>query len=92
MVKYGDNLSLAPQIGVAGAGAGDIFGTTKGPDKSGEHVQVLGVVNLQIDYKFSEKFSATGAAGYQMGVDSGPRGNQGTQAYTGALFATFHFK
>lgn len=92
VIKYGDNLTLAPQVGVAGAVAGDIFGTTKGPDKSGEHVQALGVVNLQIDYKFSEKFSATGAAGYQIGVDSGPQGNQRTQAYTGSLFATFHFK
>lgn len=92
VVKYGDNLTLAPQIGVAGAVAGDIFGTTKGPSKSGEHVQVLGVANLQIDYKFSDRFSVTGAAGYQMGVDSGPQGNRGTQAYTGSLFATFHFK
>jgi Domain of unknown function (DUF4157) len=92
VIKYKDILTLAPQIGVAGSVAGDIFGTTKGPDKSGEHVQALGVVNLQLDYKISEKLSATAAAGYQSGVDSGPHGNKGTEAYTGSLFATFHFK
>ena len=90
VVKVGKNFSIAPQIGVAGAVAGDVFAATKGPGKSGEHVQALGVINLQLDYKFTDLVSATGSIGYQEGVDSGPQGNQETHAVTGSLFVTFH--
>jgi len=92
VVKIGDKVTLAPQIGVASVVSGDVFNKTKGPGKSGEHVQALGIVNLQIDYSLSDRVSVTGSAGFQEGVDSGPLGNRETHAFTGSVFATFHFK
>jgi hypothetical protein len=92
VLKVGDNLSIAPQIGIAGVAAGDAFGTTKGPGQSGGHTQALGIVNLQVDYKLSDTVSLTGTVGYQEGVDSGPKGNNEVGNVTGSVLATFHFQ
>jgi hypothetical protein len=94
VLKVGDaqNLTLAPQVGIAGAVAGDAFGTTKGPGQSGGHTQALGVVNLQVDYKLSDAVSLTGTVGYQRGIDSGPKGNTEVENVTGSVMATFHFQ
>jgi len=93
-LKVGDaqNLTLAPQVGIAGAVTGDAFGTTKGPGQSGGHTQALGVVNLQVDYKLSDAVSLTGTVGYQRGIDSGPKGNTEVENVTGSVMATFHFQ
>jgi hypothetical protein len=89
-LKVGD-FTITPQIGIAGALAGDVFGKTKGPGRSGRHEQALGVINLQIDYKLSERASLTAAAGAQGGLDVGPQGAQGVGNATGSVVATFHF-
>ncbi|HEX3717785.1 MAG TPA: DUF4157 domain-containing protein [Verrucomicrobiae bacterium] len=89
ILKIGD-FTITPQIGVADAVAGDVFGTAKGPGKSGLHDQILGVVNLQVDYALSKKWSLTGSVGEQGGWDFGPKGTQGTDATTVSVVATYH--
>ncbi|HEY2504511.1 MAG TPA: DUF4157 domain-containing protein [Mycobacterium sp.] len=90
VLKVGD-FTIAPQIGLATALAGDVFGETSGPGKSGTHGQALGVINLQVDYKLSERASLTGAIGTQGGLDIGPQGTKGVGNVTGSFVATFHF-
>jgi hypothetical protein len=86
----GKKITIAPQIGGAVAGAGDLFSTTKGPDKSGTHLQSVGVVNLQVDYKLSKSLSVTGTFGYQKGIDLGPQKPQGIENFTYSLVLTLH--
>jgi hypothetical protein len=90
VLKFGD-FTITPQLGVAGAAAGDVFGQTKGPGKSGTHGQALGVINLQVDYSLSKRVSLTATGGAQGGVDIGPKGAQGTGNINGSFVATYHF-
>jgi Domain of unknown function (DUF4157) len=83
--------TVSPQLGVAGAIAGDVFGQIKGPGKSGTHGQALGVINLQLDYSVSERVSFTATGGAQGGLDVGPKGRQGTGNINGSVVATYHF-
>ena len=84
--------TIAPQIGPAVAVAGDPFGITKGAQASGTHGQVLGVVNLQVDYKLSDLASLTGAFGAQGGLDVAKgQGVQPTGNVNGSFLATLHF-
>lgn len=85
------NLTIAPQVGVAAAVGWDGSGGPKQPGSSGTHGQILGVVNLQIDYKVDDSFSITGSVGDQGGLDRGPEGNKGTNALTGSVMGTLHF-
>jgi hypothetical protein len=92
ILKVGD-FTIAPQIGLATALAGDIFGTTKGSGKSGTHGQGLGVINLQVDYPLSKRASLTGVVGTQGGLDFdfGSHATKGVGNITGSFVATFHF-
>ena len=92
VVKVGA-LTIAPQVGLATAVGGDVFGTTKGPGKSGTHGQALGVISLQLDYSLTKRLSLTGAVGAQGGldVDLGTRQATGTGNVNGSVVATFHF-
>jgi hypothetical protein len=85
-------LTITPQAGGGGAFAGDMFGTTKGPGRSGSHGQALGVINLQVDFKVNERFSVTGDVGYQGGKDYGPAGTNQVSNVTALFVGTFHFK
>jgi hypothetical protein len=85
------NLTISPQIGVAAAVGWDGSGAPKQPGSSGTHGQVLGVVNLQVDYKLDDNFSITGSVGDQRGLDVGPEGVKGTNAVTGSVLGTLHF-
>lgn len=90
VLKFGD-FTITPQLGVAGAVAGDVFGQTKGPGKSGTHGQALGLINLQVDYSLSKRVSLTATGGAQGGLDVGPKGPQGTGNINGSFVATYHF-
>jgi hypothetical protein len=85
------NLTITPQIGVAAAVGWDGSGGPRRPGSSGTHEQALGVVNLQVDYKFDDTFSVTGTVGDQGGFDHGPDGGKGTNALTGSVMGTLHF-
>lgn len=91
VIKAG-KLSIAPQIGAAASIAGDVFGTTSGPGKSGGHVQALGVINLQIDYELPKNFSITATAGFQGGTDFAPKSVQQTDNATTSVVVTYHIK
>jgi hypothetical protein len=90
VLKFGD-FTITPQLGLAGAVAGDVFGQIKGPGKSGTHGQALGIINLQVDYSLSKRVSLTATAGTQGGLDVGPKGPQGTGNVNGSFLATYHF-
>jgi hypothetical protein len=85
------NLTISPQFGVAAAVGWDGSGGPRRPGSSGTHEQILGVVNLQVDYKVDDSFSITGAVGDQGGFDHGPDGGKGTNAVTGSVMGTLHF-
>lgn len=85
------NLTISPQIGVAAAVGWDGSGAPKQPGSSGTHGQLLGVINLQVDYKLDDSFSITGSVGDQGGLDLGPDGAKGTNAVTGSVVGTLHF-
>jgi hypothetical protein len=85
------NLTIAPQIGVATAVGWDGSGGPRQPGSSGTHGQVLGVVNLQVDYKVDDSFSITGTVGDQAGLDASHEGAKGTNALTGSVMGTLHF-
>ncbi len=77
--------TIAPQIGPAVALAG-------GAPASVAHGQLLGVINLQVDYKLSDLASLTGAFGAQGGLDVAKgQGAQPTGNVNGSFLATLHF-
>jgi hypothetical protein len=90
VLKFGD-FTITPQLGFAGAAAGDVFGQIKGPGKSGPHGQGLGIINLQVDYSLSKRVSLTATGGAQGGLDVGPKGPHGTGNINGSFLATYHF-
>ncbi len=89
--KTGVHITVTTPIGVAGAYAGDPFGTTTGPRASGTHGQILGTAAAQIDFVVLPHLSITATGGGQAGADYGPSGWTGTAAATGSIVVNIHF-
>ncbi|BAU54872.1 SpvB/TcaC N-terminal domain-containing protein [Mucilaginibacter gotjawali] len=90
----GHRVTLTLPVGIAGAVATDLAGQTTANQKSGTHLQILGLAGAQVDITLSNRWSLTLAGGYQGGRDYNTDTHtwQKNEAVTGTGLFTYHFK